>query len=238
MNFTTIGGTPNYTYKWAHSSGNPKGTFPNTTNNNVSNLPSGNYNVEVIDNNGCKSNKVMAIKEPPALSIVHSTRSTGAVNGNGGYIYIYPSGGVPQYTFNWLCLGSEPGFPMSHSNLLQDQATSLHKNTYLINIIDANGCMINDTVSIADSGSIYNAIVEIYAHKILIFPNPSNGSFSISGIPLGTYSIINPFGQTLRRLEIKQNNATPLKIEGLEAGEYFLINNQNEEKVKKIIVVK
>jgi len=70
--------------------------------------------------------------------------------------------------------------------------------------------------------------------QITISPNPTNGTFALQGIPLGTYQILNTSGQIIRQGELKNN--VSIDISDAAQGVYFIsITIDNETVVKRIV---
>ena len=71
----------------------------------------------------------------------------------------------------------------------------------------------------------------VYGSSVVIYPNPSNGEFTIKGIE-GKVEIINSIGQTVYTSEL---NTDELKVTGLAVGIYYL---KTEKSIigKKIII--
>jgi gliding motility-associated-like protein len=94
-------------------------------------LAAGNYNVIIVDGNGCSDTSFVTIDEPAtAVSATLLASSDPACNGgNDGFIAILASGGTPNYFYTW-----SPNVSTS------DTAVSLSAGIYSTTITDANGC--------------------------------------------------------------------------------------------------
>ena len=76
-------------------------------------------------------------------------------------------------------------------------------------------------------------------NSMIVFPNPSNGDFTISSSEVGTFNIINELGQVVRTVEITEVNGNQVKVEDMPNGAYFVTGTLNGEIVtKKVIVVR
>ena len=76
-------------------------------------------------------------------------------------------------------------------------------------------------------------------NSMIVFPNPSNGDFTISSSEVGTFNIINELGQLVRTVEITEANNNQVKVEDMPNGAYFVTGTLNGESVtKKVIVVR
>ena len=113
-------------------------TTPSQTNSTgyFNNLPPGMYNVVATDPNGCSVNAISTITQPTVLNInLLLTNNPSCSPGNDGSIIVAVSGGTSPYQYN---LNGGP-------NQSVNSFTGLGAGTYLVTVIDANGC--TDTMS-------------------------------------------------------------------------------------------
>ncbi|MCB9332829.1 MAG: SprB repeat-containing protein [Lewinellaceae bacterium] len=97
IDLTVFGGTPGYSYNWAHIPGASNPQDP-------TGLSAGTYTVTVTDAAGCTAVQAFTVDQ---LSDVMATVSVTAVTcngGNDGAIDLTVNGGLPPYTFNWAHL--------------------------------------------------------------------------------------------------------------------------------------
>lgn len=95
------------------------------------NLASGTYYVTVKDNQGCSWTKSVIINDEgaPDYSIAASSIKDITCYGNkDGILYIFPTGGIPPYTYRW-----------SNGAVTQD-ISNLSKGQYDLTITDSKGC--------------------------------------------------------------------------------------------------
>jgi len=132
ISIVTSGGTPGYSYAWTGPNG-----F-NSTNQNISALEPGSYNLTVTDNNTCiKAFPGIAnLIEPPAIIITFTGQTNLACFGdsNGG-ITIDIAGGSPPYSFSWT---NSLGAIVSTS----EDPTGLSAGTYSLEVTDAGPCSV------------------------------------------------------------------------------------------------
>ena len=76
INLSVSGGTGAYSYDWN------SGTY---TTQDISNLPSGNYNVTITDANGCTHTDVVTIVEPTLLTSSVVTSNDPSICGGSGW---------------------------------------------------------------------------------------------------------------------------------------------------------
>lgn len=120
----TTGGTPPYTYFWNN--------FLFT--DDIFNLPSGQYSLQVNDKNGCEVIlSGITVDQPPLLSgMVDSIKSAVCQGGNQGYIKVSAKGGIPDYSFAW-----------KHTLENLNFSDQLKPGIYSVTIFDQNGCKAN-----------------------------------------------------------------------------------------------
>ncbi|MCB0397491.1 MAG: gliding motility-associated C-terminal domain-containing protein [Flavobacteriales bacterium] len=130
---TASGGSSPYQYQWNDGSSQATAT--------ATGLCSGSYDVTVTDANGCTAITSVSVNEP--LRITSSMDSTdtdcGSATGTGT---VTASGGTGNFTYVW----SDP------SSQTTATATGLGIGTYTVTIMDANGCIATDEVSIKELG--------------------------------------------------------------------------------------
>jgi gliding motility-associated-like protein len=128
---TVQGGTPGYTYSWTPSQpGNSS---------NASGIPAGPYSFTVTDNNNCGISSNFNITEPSALT--SSANSLPATCGlSNGSATVTVGGGTPSYTVNWNTAPAYSGLT----------PTNMAPGTWTANIIDSKGCLLTQTVTVAN----------------------------------------------------------------------------------------
>ncbi|MEZ4910372.1 MAG: gliding motility-associated C-terminal domain-containing protein [Saprospiraceae bacterium] len=124
------GGTSNYSIQW---SGSQSGVLTNVPigNNSINDLPVGNYNITVVDNNGCTAECQFDIADVPcnlALSAIISQPSCYDICDGG--VSLLVSGTSSNYDINW-----------SDLSLNKDtEVNDLCAGSYSVTITDINGC--------------------------------------------------------------------------------------------------
>ncbi|MDD2634648.1 MAG: hypothetical protein PHW82_04035, partial [Bacteroidales bacterium] len=132
-------GTPNYYIDWV--SGN---TTTALSNYSISSLSQGTYNITVTDANGCTDDVSVTITEPTTLT----SSITAQVEQNcltSGSATVEANGGTPNYTYTW---------PGTAGGVSGNTASALTTGTYIVSIVDANGCSTTQTVNITDIGGL------------------------------------------------------------------------------------
>ncbi len=117
---TVSGGTAPYTFNWSNGS----------TNQNLSSLPPGGYNLTITDASGCSVNGAYTITDPPVLVATGSTSDVTCFGASDGAIDLTVSGGEAPYTFIW-----------SHGGNTEDVG-GLPPGNYSVQVVDNRGCNV------------------------------------------------------------------------------------------------
>ena len=128
IDITLTGGNAPYTYFWSNSD----------TTQDLSNLSSGLYSLNITDNNGCLDSITIVITEPPLVNINYSYTNPTCIGYNNGTIDLSPSSGTPPYMFNW-----------STSDTTED-ITNLIQGVYSVTVSDSAGCNAISTITLVD----------------------------------------------------------------------------------------
>lgn len=211
---TPAGGTAPYTFSWTASGGGivPTGQETSST---LSGLAAGDYQVTVVDDNGCPFIDAYTITEPAQLSLGSASFVDVSCNGGSdGSITVEVNGGTPNYTF------SINGAVVSPASVAGDLYTfsGLNADDYTVTVTDTNNCTsdlsqvdvtitepqaithtINDFAlacfddadgvidgTISGGTAPYTIINDISGTSINV--NTDGGSFSFSGLIAGNYT--------------------------------------------------
>ena len=127
------GGTPIYTYNWS---------VPQS-NDTISGLPMGNYQLTVSDINSCIATGDIQVTEPTFLALSLSQTPTSCYQGNDGTATASVSGGTPdlqgEYAYEWNTVPAQ-------FDSIAIGLTALQ--TYTVTVTDANGCIHIDSITI------------------------------------------------------------------------------------------
>ncbi|TVR81554.1 MAG: PKD domain-containing protein [Chitinophagaceae bacterium] len=140
VNATVTGGTGQYSYIWD--------TNPTQTDSTATNLPAGNYNVIVNDQNNCLISANAIVSQPDSIAINTITEDVSCFNGSDGTASVTAFGGVGGYTYLW---NTSP--PQT-----TPQVTNLYAGNYEVTIEDANNCISVQSLEIFEPTPI-DAIV-------------------------------------------------------------------------------
>ncbi|WP_460956908.1 hypothetical protein, partial [Spirosoma litoris] len=165
-------GVAPYTYQWT----NAQGTVV-SSNSVAQGLAAGMYTVTVTDSKGCTGQKVVTISSTNAPAIVAQAvpTSCGLANGSAS---VQVTSGSGNYTYQWTTsTGTVVGSSASVANLAA--------GTYMVNVVDANGC--NSMTSVVVGTSTPLVVVATPQNAVC---GQANGSISAQvsgGSPSYTY---------------------------------------------------
>ncbi|MDX1409478.1 MAG: redoxin domain-containing protein, partial [Saprospiraceae bacterium] len=129
ISVTAQGGNGGFTYQWSNGA---SGAI-------ASNLPGGNYQVTIVDANGCESEAyAFYVNEPPPVEFNY-TAIDAHCDQNDGLIFVDPFGGTGPYE-----LFADGG----NVNQVLFQVDDLPGGVYALDVVDANGCVETQSVHI------------------------------------------------------------------------------------------
>lgn len=181
------GGTAPFTYLWSNGQ----------TTANASSLCAGLYTVNITDASGCAGSFPIPVSNtggPTGLTIT-STNVTCNGSCNGAVTAVTPTGGTAPYTYLWIASGQTT-----------PAIGSLCAGVYFIQVTDAIGCSILDSVTITEPSPILaNQVITastcgLCDGSITIAPsggtspytvlwNTGSGALSLTNLCAGVYSV-------------------------------------------------
>jgi gliding motility-associated-like protein len=177
------GSVPNYTYLWEN----------NSTVANHQNLGIGNYSVTVTDANGCTDTTSLNLTQPILLTVsitqdsIYNGFGVSCNGGNNGNVTAIPTGGTPNYTYNW------------NNGQTTASATNLTAGTQTVTVTDANGCIVTNNITLTEPTALtINTIINSNYNGFNIScngENDGNATATISG-GTGNYTYLWNNGQT------------------------------------------
>jgi len=139
---TASGGGGNYTFEWSNGQ----------TGSVIENLGVGNYEVTVVDGNGCEATTTVSISESAQMIISEQVKDLICYQVPQGEISVNVVGGSGTYTYAW----SNGGTTVSINNLLA--------GTYFLTVTDTEGCetikgiTVNEPPAIILTPTVTNAV--------------------------------------------------------------------------------
>ncbi len=139
IDVTTAGGTTPYAFQWDDAP-------INSTTEDLTSLKAGDYEITVVDDNGCTEIKTITVSEPSIIGITE-THIDNLCNGDAlGTIDVTVTGGTvgssSAYTFEW----TQSGNPVA----ITEDLSNLSAGTYDLQVTDDNSCIMNLSVAISE----------------------------------------------------------------------------------------
>ncbi|MBL6663581.1 MAG: gliding motility-associated C-terminal domain-containing protein [Flavobacteriales bacterium] len=103
INVEVIGGTGPYNFSSLPNIGNTSTPAPSFF--TISDIPSGQYQITVIDSNGCEFGETFEIQQNTEIQAQFSGITPETCNADNGQVTVTASGGVPNYTYDWVQSG-------------------------------------------------------------------------------------------------------------------------------------
>lgn len=128
------GGTLPYTYAWSNGETTP----------DIISLTANTYTVTVTDAQGCIAFTGATVNEPTALVANYTITDASCYGYNDGEIQMIVTGGVAPYSFDW---GNQNNIFLATTGEILD---SLIAEDYFIRVKDANGCLVEQIVTVGE----------------------------------------------------------------------------------------
>jgi len=156
---SVTGGYPPYTFLWS--------TTPAQTDSVANGLCVGTYFVTVVDDSLCSRVAMVDITNADILVVNDSVVPVSCPGLCDASIILTPSGGTPPYvSYQWSITGETDSI-----------ASGLCAGTYYYTVTDANNCVVSDSVTIIDPGTM---TVSINVLHDLLCHNDCNGSLGVT----------------------------------------------------------
>lgn len=180
---------------------------------------SGTYQNKLKAVNGCDSTVTTILTVAPAIN---TTITIGT-----DMLTAYDS----TSNYQWLdCNNGNTPIPFAINRTFKP----LVSGSYAV-VVMQNTCKdTSECVPIVLTGITTNTVNNI----LNIFPNPSNGAFTIQATMPGNYSIVNELGQIVERIQLNTANNYTVFINNLSNGSYYITGlNDNQFVRQKIIIL-
>ncbi len=140
IDIAVTGGVPPYAYSWSNGA----------VTQDISNVPGGDYSVNVRDANGCEDRASASISQPPPLIVsLVSIEDIHCYGDAAGSIKISATGGVPPYKYKW-----------SNGDSTQN-ISSVVAGDYTVNVTDASGYTQSLSAKIAQPSNLVIALDDV-----------------------------------------------------------------------------
>ncbi|MFL2569955.1 MAG: T9SS type A sorting domain-containing protein [Flavobacteriales bacterium] len=138
----TGGGTPPYNLKWTNQ-GDINSSF-------LFDLSAGVYDLEISDANDCMISTSFELEQSTSPLIIEmGSVSISCFGESTGTAQITANGGTPPYSYEWS------------SGHVTDVADQLPQGVYYVDVTDARGCVVSDSVTINENSQIINNISSV-----------------------------------------------------------------------------
>jgi len=151
LTFDVNGGIPNYTIYVSDEQSTIYSTYGNT----ISELPSSDYSVWVLDGNNCYSDTLNSIKlgEPGKIQILNNIKNLKCFQSNDGEMEFSMIGGTPPY--NFILENGGDIIQQGQINQLDDVVIyDLNSNEYEIKVTDFNNCVVDSIFQVLEPEQI------------------------------------------------------------------------------------
>ena len=160
INLTVSGGKKPYTFKWS-------GNSISATTEDIKDLKSGVYTVEISDSNKCQKILKINVAEPNAVQIQETLTPVKCKGANSGAITLDVSGGTLPYIYDW-------------SNTFKTKDISLLKaGKYTVNLTDGKGCITTAEYEIKEPSDALAS--QIGVTDTLCFGQKGEANLTVSG---------------------------------------------------------
>lgn len=202
IDLTVMGGTLPYSFNWTNGE----------TTEDLAGLSAGNYDVNILDANGCALFVSYTVTEPTALEITGSTTSTLCAGDSNGTASVSAIGGTTAYQYLWS------------NGETEESQTGLAAGTYTVTVFDSNNCQNSIALTIEDP-AILNATINLTEE--IACADGTNASLEvIANGGTGVYAYQ------------WSNNANTSSLNGLGAGTYTVtITDENQCFITEAITI-
>ncbi len=147
---TNTGASSVFSYEWSNGITTPM--IADTT-YTISNLAAGTYSVTITEELGCSSVQTVTIANPPELTLALSTISE-YCGMQDAQITANVTNGTLPFNYSWLDSGGGITNGNSSSSVNPFIIQNLEAGNYTVSIIDSNSCVVSNTITVNDSGSV------------------------------------------------------------------------------------
>lgn len=164
------GGTKPYAYFWQDQSGSPI-----IADSLLQDVTMGWYYLNVIDANNCAYEDSILIQQPEIITFEYDTVKTECADSTGSF-EVTVSGGVAPYTYYWYPMNN-PNFELENND--SSYVEGLWVDAFVLEVTDALGCTIADTVTMEDVSEVDFDYDIVKLPTCATIPNGSASIFNI-----------------------------------------------------------
>ncbi len=167
------GGVPPYNFIWSNGSANAT----------VTGLSAGTHSVTVTDQSNCTVQDFVFVLSPPALGSTTTANNSSCSSPCSGSASIIANGGTVPYTYLWATGATTP------------TVTGLCPGNYTVSVMDANGCMDVNSVTIIGTSNALHSTITLINDVSCTSLNDGSASVAVTGgVP--PYSVLWSNGET------------------------------------------
>lgn len=188
---TVFGGVQPYRYQWSSQD-----TIPD-----IFDLPAGPHVLTVTDRNMCVLQETIVVPQPQPLGVSFDVKKVSCFDLPDGEIQAFVTGGTPDYRYKW----SNSSFVLGDTTY---HPKNLYRDDYTLEITDANGCQLIDSVRVEEPNPL---VINLEATDATCFAKP-DGAIDLSVT-----------GGTVPYSYLWSNDSRTQDLSGLYAGQYRVL---------------
>ncbi len=156
VSISVSNGTEPYTFSWSNGS----------SDEDINNLPSGKYTVEVTDDKGCIAQKAFNLPEPAPIQISYEIVSETCSESQ--EININASGGSMEYTYSWS------------DGSTSSQLSNATSGTYTVTVTDSKSCTATQEIVVEELAELSACLIQDLTSEVVC---GSTGNVMMSSTP-------------------------------------------------------
>ena len=126
----------------------------------------------------------------------------------------------------------------NNTSSISAKVTPSVTTNYTVTGTDANGCVNTATLQVkVNQCTGINESMSNNSNGVNIYPNPSNGEFTVEANSDLTLSLINQLGQTVKFIKLSAHSNYKANITGLANGIYFIVGENGNDRINRKVIV-